>query len=282
LKASQRNSESIRKTINSDCHFVPRKKSTMNHTQQSTRVASTIFGLLVCACAGATPAPASSAEPQVTSAEKTASMPAAAPSATPEAAPTMVLGETPASKLGSVQNGLGLKLGAKAPDATLNDVTGKTQKLSALYSEGPTFVVFYRGGWCPFCNLQLQGLTAAKADFEAKGLKVVAISVDKPDEEAKTKAKHGVSFPMLSDSDLTAHKAFNVVHVPPEAEQKALAGYGINLENSSGKTHHSFAVPAIFLIDKSGTVKWMHIDEEYKTRPSAKQMIEVAGQVLKK
>jgi peroxiredoxin len=261
----------------------------MKNTQRNAAILSTLVTCALCACGGSAPAPAApSQESQTNSVEKpggsvvTAPAPEASGEKPAEKTPTMVLTETPADKLGSMPAGLGLKLGAKAPDATLTDVAGKTLKLSALYKEGATFIVFYRGGWCPFCNLQLQGLTAAKADFEAKGLKLVAISVDKPDEEAKTKAKHGVAFPMLSDSDLTAHKAFNVVQAPPEAEQKALAGYGINLESYSGKAHHNFAVPAIFLVDKTGAVKWMHIDEEYKTRPSAKQMIEVAAKALSK
>jgi peroxiredoxin len=251
----------------------------MSHTIKVSL--ASVLACALCACGGAQHEPVAAAQPEVTSAKKPATATVANAKAS-DGAPKMVLTDTPADKLGSVPSGLGLKLGTKAPDVTLSDITGKPQKLSALYNEGPTFVVFYRGGWCPFCNLQLQGLTNAKADFDAKGLKIVAISVDKADEEAKTKAKHGLAFPMLSDGDMLAHKAFNVIHVAPEAEQKALLGYGINLEAASGKTHHSFAVPAIFLVDKTGAIQWMHIDEEYKTRPSAKQMIEVAEKFLKK
>ena len=194
----------------------------------------------------------------------------------------MVLAETPADKLGSAPAGLGLKVDSKAPDASLPDVSGKTIRLSALYSQAPTFVVFYRGGWCPFCNLQLHALATAKPDFDKEGLRVVAISVDKPDEEAKTTAKQGVTFPMLSDSDLATHRAFNVVHVPKEAEAKGLAKFGVDLEQYSGKSHHSFAVPAIFLVDRAGVVRWVHIDDDYKTRPSPQQMIEVGVRTLKK
>ena len=221
----------------------------------------------------ATAAPATTIAAPVT---PTAPM-ADAPEKTP---PAMVLGETAADKLGSVPAALGLKVGSKAPNAKLPSVTGKVESLSTLYREGPTFVVFYRGGWCPFCNLQLHALTTAKPDFDKKGLRIVAISVDKPDKGAETQAKHGVPFPMLSDSDLVAHKAFNVVHVPPEAEAKALAGYGIDLAQYSGKAHNNFAVPAIFLVDRSGVIKWVHVDEDYKTRPSPKQMLEVADRTL--
>lgn len=129
-------------------------------------------------------------------------------------------------------------------------------------------------------NLQLHELAASKADFDKKGVRLVAISVDKPDEEARTQAKNGVPFPMLSDSGLTVHKAFNVVHVPSEGEANALAGYGVDLEKHSGEKHHSFAVPAVFLVDRSGVVRFAHVDEDFKTRPSPKQLLEVVDQTL--
>ena len=206
--------------------------------------------------------------------------PAAQPAA--DAAPRVPLQETPADRLGSVPSGFGLAVGTKAPNGTLPDMTGQPQRLAALYADGPVFVVFYRGGWCPFCNLQLHRLATAMPDFVKKGIRIVAISVDTPGEEAKTQAKQGVPFPMLSDSDLAVHKAFHVVHVPADAEAKALAGHGVDLEKYSGQRHHSFAVPAIFLIDRTGTIRWRHIDEDFKTRPTPAQMLDVADRALPK
>jgi len=234
--------------------------------------------------APASGAPAAAAAPASSSGPTAAAAPAPAGSAetSPPPKPAPSLAETPADHLGTVPAGLGLKVGAKAPDATLPDITGKAVRLKALYAEGPTFVVFYRGGWCPFCNLQLHELTTAKPEFDKRGIHLVAISVDKPDEEAKTQAKQGVAFPMLSDSSMTALKAYNVVHRPADAEAKTLAGYGIDLDQYSGQRHHSFAVPALFLVDKSGTIRWEHVDEEFKVRPSARQMLEVADRILAK
>ncbi|MGH8211205.1 MAG: peroxiredoxin-like family protein [Steroidobacteraceae bacterium] len=194
--------------------------------------------------------------------------------------PPVTLAETPAARLGTAPPGFGIQVGHKAPDATLKDVSGKMRKLSDLYAQGPVFIVFYRGGWCPFCNLQLHDLTQAKPEFDKRGVSLVAISVDQPSQEAKTQAKHGVPFPMLSDSKLVAHKAFNVVHVPGDAEQRALTGYGVDLTAYSGESHKSFAVPSIFLVDRSGIVRFAHIDQDYRTRPSAQQMLNVADSTL--
>jgi peroxiredoxin len=232
--------------------------------------------------AAAEPAPAPMQAHPEQSAAMADATPASAPAAEPAKPMMPALTETPSDKLGTAPAGLGLSVGTKAPDATLVDLTGKSQKLSALYAKGPTFVVFYRGGWCPFCNLQLHSLTTAKADFDRKGIRLVAISVDQPGEESKTQAKQGVPFPMLSDSTLVAHKAFNVVHVQTEAEAKGMTAYGINLETYSGQTHHSYAVASLFLVDKAGKIRWEHVDDNYTTRPTPAQMLEVADRVLAK
>lgn len=216
--------------------------------------------------------------------EQRMSMPATAASAEPMAAPAPppapMLAATPGEKLGMAPAGFGLRVGDPAPDASLSDITGSQLDLAAMYRKGPTLVIFYRGGWCPFCNLQLHEFGSAKPEFERRGVHLVAISVDKPSEEAKTQAKQGVPFPMLSDSNLVAHRAYKVVHVPGEAERKGLAKYGIDLAAYSGESHGSFAVPALFLVDRDGTVRFVHADEDYMTRPSAQQMLAVVDRVL--
>ena len=152
-------------------------------------------------------------------------------------------------------------------------------KLSKLYADGPTFIVFYRGGWCPFCNAQLHSLAEGKAEFDKHGIKLVAISVDLPGEEAKTQAKQGVPFPMLSDSKLVVQSAFKIVHQTSSEERTALESYGIDLKAYSGETHQNFATPSIFYVDRMGVIRFVHIDEEYKTRPSVKQMVDVADRL---
>src|SRR3954464_2888451 len=102
--------------------------------------------LIGCGSTTATPAAMSPSPSSQT-------MTPAAPDSTADAPPPVPLRETPPDQLGSVPPRFGLAVGSKAPDATLPDVTGMSQRLSALYAAGPVFVVFYRGGWCPFCNL---------------------------------------------------------------------------------------------------------------------------------
>ena len=221
------------------------------------------------------PSPETAATPPATSAPETA---AAAPEEAKAEEPKFEVKETAEAELGTSPAGMGLKVGAKAPDGSLLDITGATVKLKALYAKGPTFVVFYRGGWCPFCNSQLHNLTEAKPEFDQRGVQLVAISVDQPGEGAKTQAKLGVPFPMLSDSKLTVHNAFKIVHKTSAEERAALSGYGIDLASYSGQQHGNFATAAMFYIDKKGVVRFAHVGEDYQTRPSVKQMLAIADQ----
>jgi peroxiredoxin len=196
------------------------------------------------------------------------------------AAPEMKLKMTADDKIGTAPEGLGLLVGAKAPTVSLLEIEGKEVPLADIYQQGPSLLVFYRGGWCPFCNLQLHELSESKAKFDALGVKLIAISVDVPSEEAKTKAKHNVAFTILSDSKLAAHDAFKVTKSNSEEEVKMLSGYGIDLGKYSGEKHSKFAVPSVFLVDKGGIVRFAHVDTDYQTRPSAAQLVTAVTKAL--
>jgi peroxiredoxin len=191
------------------------------------------------------------------------------------------LKETAAAKLGTRDANMGLAVGQPAPDAAIIDIAGQPQQLASMYQSGPTLVVFYRGGWCPFCNVQLNQLSKAKAEFDARGVQLVAISVDLPSEAAKTQAKQGVPFAMCSDPKLSAHRAFNVIHETSAVEGAAMKGFGIDLAAYSGETHSSFAIPSIFLIE-GGQIRFAHIDNDYQTRPSPTQLLTIIDKLLRK
>jgi peroxiredoxin len=118
-------------------------------------------------------------------------------------------------------------------------------------------------------------LTAAYPKFQERGILPVAISVDRIEEAAKTQATYTIPFPVLSDPDLAAHSAFRVIHQADESEVARLKGFGIDLENSSGRTHHMIAIPSLFIIDRDGIARWAHADADYKVRPSTDQILQV-------
>jgi peroxiredoxin len=182
---------------------------------------------------------------------------------------------TPADeRLGTLPAGIGLPVGSTAPDAQLKDAQGREVNLREVAAHGgDTLIVFYRGGWCPYCNFQIHELTAAYPEFRDRGVLPVAISVDRAEEAARTQATYEIPFPVLSDPELSAHRAYLVLHQVDEAEFARLQGFGHDLERASGQTHHLIAVPAMFLIDSTGQVRWAHADRDYKVRPGVSQLL---------
>jgi peroxiredoxin len=205
----------------------------------------------------------------------------AAPSPDRPAAPReKAFSPTSDEALGTLPEGIGLAVGASMPDAALHDIKGNPVSLSKLREGGKSLlIVFYRGGWCPYCNFEIHDLTTAFPELQKRGVVPVAISVDKPEKAAETQASYRIPFPVLSDPDLVAHTAFSVIHTADAAEVERLRGFNIDIEGASGRTHHRFAVPALFLIDATGTVRWSHADLDYKTRPTSAQLLEVIDEL---
>ena len=179
----------------------------------------------------------------------------------------------PADRVGVLAPNTGIPTGQRVPDGHGLDLDGKDVALSSLYAKGPILLAFYRGGWCPYCSGEIHALTMAFPDYQRRGVTPVAVSVDKPDAEAKTRATFAIPFPVLSDSDAAIIEAFHVVKKVGDGEFAKMKGFGVDLESYSGKTHHEMAIPALFLIDRGGIVRWAHSDPDFKMRPSTAQIL---------
>jgi peroxiredoxin len=211
-------------------------------------------------------APASSAPPPMM----------AAPSATPApmAPPHMKdYTDPPAERIGVLAPGTGIPVGQKVPDIHARDLDGKDVSLSSLYTNGPILLAFYRGGWCPYCSSENHALATAYPEYQKRGVTPVTVSVDTPDAEAKTKATYTIPFPVLSDGDATMIEAFHVVNKVDADTLMKMKGFGVDLERTSGKTHHEIAIPSLFLVDRAGVVRWAHSDPDYRVRPSTAQIL---------
>lgn len=237
-----------------------------------------LLAVAVSAASAACSKPKGEAMPEPTSS-------AAAPAVTPAAAaplsahtmpgaPAMKdYADPPADRVGVLAPGTGIPVGQKVPDIHARDLDGKDVSLSSLYTKGPILLAFYRGGWCPYCSTENHTLATAYPEYQKRGVTPVTVSVDKPDAEAKTKATYAIPFPVLSDSDATMIEAFHVVNHVDDATLAKMKGFGVDLESYSGKTHHEIAVPSLFLIDRTGVVRWAHSDPDYKVRPSTAQIL---------
>ncbi len=187
----------------------------------------------------------------------------------------------PDDELGVLPEGIGIEAGSAISDIKVAAAGGDNEvNLRELAAEQPVLVIFYRGGWCPFCNFQIRDLTTSYDRFEERNVVPVAISVDKMDEALKTEEAYEIPFPVLSDPDLQAHREFNVVYQAEPEEAERLAEMGMDLEAASGRDHHSYAVPATFLISTDGEVLWAHANLDYRLRPTIDQLMMVLDDKL--
>lgn len=159
-----------------------------------------------------------------------------------------------------------LLLGSQAPDVALKTLDGKDITLWKQMNDKPAILVFYRGGWCPYCNTQLSDLRLIVRQVEALGYQVIAISPDRPEELVKTMTKDKLDYTLLSDSQAIALKAFGIAFRVDDATIKKYQGYGIDLEKSSGETHHALPVPSVFIVDRAHILQFSFTHPDYKVR----------------
>lgn len=159
-----------------------------------------------------------------------------------------------------------LQVGAAAPDLTLPDATGNPVRLSDLWATGPLVVVFYRGGWCPYCNLELRAWQQQLDALRTRGARLVAISPQTPDNSLSTAEKNALAFPVLSDSTLAAAEAFGVAfELPPELVD-LYGRVGNDLPTQNGNGQWVLPVPATYVLRSDGRIVWAHIESDYRLR----------------
>ena len=181
--------------------------------------------------------------------------------------------DPPASALGALAPNTGVPVGSAVPDVSALDLSGTQVRLASLYSKGPILLAFYRGGWCPYCNMEIHSLTLAYPEYQKRGVTPVALSVDQPAAEAEMRATYTVPFPLLSDQNAKAIAAFQLVKTVSGEELAKMKSFGVDLEHYSGTSQHQIAIPALFLIDRAGIVRWAHSDPDFKVRPNTAQIL---------
>lgn len=176
-------------------------------------------------------------------------------------------------------NSTPLKVGDSIPDVKLRTEEDKEVSLRKLISEKPTVLIFYRGGWCPFCNRQLQSLAGIEDDLNKAGVQLLAISMDQPAKLKATPDREKLHYRLLSDSDAAAATAFGIAFKVDDATVEKYKGYGINLDAASGRDHHILPHPAVFVADTSGKIRFAHVNPDYKVRLEPKEILEAARSV---
>jgi peroxiredoxin len=167
-----------------------------------------------------------------------------------------------------------LKVGDRAPLIVLGNAKGETVDVSALLKKGPVIVVFYRGGWCPYCNLELRAFQRLLPRIEAVGASLVAISPEKPDDSLSTAEKNALTFELLSDVGQKVGRAFRLVYDFSDELKSAYNGFGLDIPAKNG-TAGEWALPlaATYVIDRDGVIIHAYTDADYRDRADPEEIL---------
>jgi peroxiredoxin len=167
-----------------------------------------------------------------------------------------------------------LQVGAALPALTLPDATGKPMDLKALNATGPLVIVFYRGGWCPYCNLELREWQRLLPQLGELGATLVAISPQTPDNSLSTAEKNELAFPVLSDSSLAAARAFGIAFTLSPELVALYSQVGNDLPTLNGNGQWVLPIPATYLVDATGHVSLAHVEADYRERAEPLRVLE--------
>ena len=156
--------------------------------------------------------------------------------------------------------------GGRMPDFELPDTTGKMVKSTDLRKNGLLLVSFYRGAWCPYCNLELKALHERQAEIAAAGVTLVAISPQTPDYSLSTQQKHDLKFPVLSDQGNKVARQFGLVFTVDASLKPIYQAFGIDLKAHNGDASFELPVPATYLVARDGSVLEAFVNSDYRSR----------------
>ncbi len=167
-----------------------------------------------------------------------------------------------------------LKVGEMVPELKLKNAKGDEVSLASLHEKQPVVLVFFRGGWCPICSRHTAELIKVYPEIKELGAEMVGISPDSVESSQANVEKNNIGFSILSDADVSAAKAFGLAFKVDDATVTKYKGFGIDLEKASGQPHHALPIPAVYIVDKTGTIVFAHSNPDYRQRLDAKTIVE--------
>jgi peroxiredoxin len=175
--------------------------------------------------------------------------------------------------IASGQAGRTLKVGDKAPVFTLNDPEGNPVASAELLSKGPLVISFYRGVWCPYCNMELQALEAALPQYLDLGASLVAISPQIQANSRKSVRQNHLSFPILSDAKSQVAEAFGLRFKLPDYLVDLYKGFGNDLPTFNDDPSWVLPMPGRFVIGQDGLIKYAEVNPDYTQRPEPTDLL---------
>lgn len=175
-----------------------------------------------------------------------------------------------------------LPVGAKAPDFALPDAAGRMQKSRDLLALGPLIVTFFRGRWCPYCITELETWRDLYGQIRTAGAFLVAISPQTQRQSDFTAQQHGLPFPLLQDAGSALASQFGLVYTVPEYHQSYLRSILVNLPFLNGESSWTLPIPATFLLDPSGTVRFAEAHADFRVRPEPSAVLDALAVLVRR
>jgi peroxiredoxin len=173
-----------------------------------------------------------------------------------------------------------IKVGDTLPSFTLPSALNQPISSTTLLRSGPLLLTFYRGSWCPYCNLALHALQAILPALTAKGVTLVAITPEVPSEALSTAEKNALAFPVLSDIGNIYAAQLGILFPMPDEMKSVFDGGGIDLKNRNGDESLVVPVPATILVGRDGIVKKVFIEADYSMRLEPSVALEWIDEML--
>lgn len=175
-----------------------------------------------------------------------------------------------------------IAIGQAAPKFRLPDAHSQDVELADLLAQGPVILMFYRGSWCPYCNMQIHAMQSLLPEIQALGARLIAISPQKPDNSLSQIERDALEFTVLSDKDCNVAAQYGVAwEVPSLFLEHMRKDRGLDLVEINQGNGSMLPVPATFIIEPQGTVAWKSIDIDYRTRAEPNDVIAALKQVAK-
>lgn len=197
--------------------------------------------------------------------------------APPEIHPVME--RATAELIASGQAGRALKTGDRAPEFTLNDPDGRPVSSAELLARGPLILSFYRGVWCPYCNLELQALQEALPQFQALGASLVAVSPQLAANSRKSQRQNKLEFPILSDPGNEVAAAFGLRFTLPDYLVELYRSLKNDLPAFNGDPGWTLPMPARYVIGQHGIIAYAEVNPDYTLRPEPEAMLPVLERI---
>ncbi len=172
-----------------------------------------------------------------------------------------------------------LKTGDKMPPVNLPNATGQIVNVNQLLESGPVVISFYRGSWCPYCNLELKALQAKLPEIQALRASLVTISPETPDHSLSTTEKNALEFEVLSDVGNQVARAFGLVFTLSESIRPLYAQFGIDLPAYNGDDTFELPIPGTYVIAPDGTIVLAFADPDYTQRLEPTEIITALEQL---